>query len=379
MANSNVDSMVKAKELAESKQSEMEREKMMIELELKENIQRHKIEQQETRQMLLQAEEKISGLQKKSERLREMQLTIDNLHDQIEKMESEREAMQKQMKLDQLLKETAVSKLTEVMQKKDPRTRTGATRSDIMKKDKEIRKLRKDLDTERDKYAKMVSRYQSDLSDIQSQVTEEQQQRHALQIDLENRESEIEKLKHLVRTSANEKDGPGVDTLLPKDQRLESVMEVPKAKNIRKHGWKSQYVVVDYEARGIAFYDKEEDRTPQLTIEFEQLQKVRSVGPGDPQVSRAFKRDIPFIFQVGYTTSLEHMPKKDEETSLFTRFYQKDELRESTLLVKAKSTEERDYWVTRLSRLGSRRDNLPNSSPGSGRKDAQTPRMTDRM
>jgi hypothetical protein len=46
-------------------------------------------------------------------------------------------------------------------------------------------------------------------------------------------------------------------------------MEVPKAKNIRKHGWKSQYVVVDYEARGIAFYDKEEDRTPQLTIEFE--------------------------------------------------------------------------------------------------------------
>jgi hypothetical protein len=73
------------------------------------------------------------------------------------------------------------------------------------------------------------------------------------------------------------------------------------------------------------------------------------------------------------------MPKKDEETSLFTRFYQKDELRESTLLVKAKSTEERDYWVTRLSRLGSRRDNLPNSSPGSGRKDAQTPRMTDRM
>jgi hypothetical protein len=64
-------------------------------------------------------------------------------------MESEREAMQKQMKLDQLLKETAVSKLTEVMQKKDPRTRTGATRSDIMKKDKEIRKLRKDLDTVR--------------------------------------------------------------------------------------------------------------------------------------------------------------------------------------------------------------------------------------
>jgi hypothetical protein len=53
----------------------MEREKMMIELELKENIQRHKIEQQETRQMLLQAEEKISGLQKKSERLREMQLS----------------------------------------------------------------------------------------------------------------------------------------------------------------------------------------------------------------------------------------------------------------------------------------------------------------
>lgn len=46
---------------------------MMIELELKENIQRHRIEQQETRQMLLQAEEKIGGLQKKSERLRDMQ------------------------------------------------------------------------------------------------------------------------------------------------------------------------------------------------------------------------------------------------------------------------------------------------------------------
>ena len=32
-----------------------------------------------------------------------------------------------------------------------------------------------------------------------------------IQIDLENRESEIEKLKLLVRSTANERDGPGVD------------------------------------------------------------------------------------------------------------------------------------------------------------------------
>ncbi|XP_062506755.1 rho-associated protein kinase 2-like isoform X2 [Corticium candelabrum] len=372
MANSNVENLVKAKHHAESKQSEMEREKMMIELELKENIQRHRIEQQETRQMLLQAEEKIGVVQKKSEKLRELQAAIDNLNEQIETMENERVATQNKMKLEQLLKETAVAKLTEVMQKKDPRSRPEGPKSDLRKKERELRKLKKDIEQEREKYARMVTRYQSDLSDIQAQVTEEQQQRQSLQIDLENRESEIEKLKLLVRSTANERDGPGVDLQFSKDQRLESVMQIPKAKNIRKHGWKDQYVVVDYDERRVLFYEKEEDQAPQLAIDFEQLVKVCSVSPGDPQVSRVLARDIPYIFQVGYTPlDQTHTPRREaaEDSNFFARLFPKDDLRDSTLLVKARTNEERDYWVTRLSRLGTRREPssgthlVPNSSP----------------
>lgn len=73
-------------------------------------------------------------------------LAIDGLQETIEKMESDRSVMHRQMKLDQLLKETAVAKLTEVMQKKDRKSLVQQGSRLDRKKAIELRKLRKDLE-----------------------------------------------------------------------------------------------------------------------------------------------------------------------------------------------------------------------------------------
>lgn len=73
-------------------------------------------------------------------------LAIDGLQETIEKMESDRLVMHRQMKLDQLLKETAVAKLTEVMQKKDRKSLVQQGSRLDRKKAIELRKLRKDLE-----------------------------------------------------------------------------------------------------------------------------------------------------------------------------------------------------------------------------------------
>lgn len=75
-------------------------------------------------------------------------------------------------------------------------------------------------------------------------------------------------------------------------------MSLPNKQNIRKHGWKKQYVVVS--SRKIIFYNTENDKLnsdPVLILDLSKLFHVRSVTQGD--VIRADAKDIPRIFQVG--------------------------------------------------------------------------------
>lgn len=84
--------------------------------------------------------------------------------------------------------------------------------SDLRKKDRDIRKLRGELQKESDKFNNMIAKYQRELIDIQSvsewkcfvvirnngllqQITEEQRQRQDLQIELMLREQEIVQLR----------------------------------------------------------------------------------------------------------------------------------------------------------------------------------------
>nr|ALB75327.1 rho-associated protein kinase [Oscarella sp. QS-2014] len=356
MSDATVENSHRAMAVAESKQSELEREKMMIELELKENMQRHRIEMQDNRSLLLQAEEKLQLLQKKSEQMRDLQERYEDVEIKLNDTDGKLAATVRKLHMAEMLKDAAVNKLETVMLQKGPQSLKVQSSVNLRKKEMELRKLKGELQKERDKYARMVSKYQMDLSEIQSQVTEEQQQRFGLQDELEKRETEIEKLKQLVSMQEG-----GPDFGLQKEQKLEGNMQVPKnARYSRRHGWKDQYIKVDHEAYKILFYDKEEDKAhgapPQMVIDFNQMQKVRMARAGDPIVSRVPARDLSVVFQIGYTPAGARVPQTTKKDGTHPFPFTLDEMHENTVLIKANSHDEMQYWVGRLGKLVTRRD-----------------------
>ena len=83
------------------------------------------------------------------------------------------------------------------------------------------------------------------------------------------------------------------------ESRLEGWLSIPKAQNIRRHGFKKQYVVVS--SSKIIFYNSEADKAladPVMILNLNKLFHVRPVTQGD--VIRADAKDIPRIFQVSF-------------------------------------------------------------------------------
>jgi hypothetical protein len=80
---------------------------------------------------------------------------------------------------------------------------------------------------------------------------------------------------------------------------LEGWLFVPSKQNIRRHGWRKQYVVVS--SKKIFFYNSESDKQnadPVLILDLNKVFHVRSVTQGD--VIRADAKEIPRILQILY-------------------------------------------------------------------------------
>lgn len=134
---------------------------------------------------------------------------------------------------------------------------------------------------------------------MQAAAHEEGQARIKLQMELDSKDSEMEHLRRVA--AATSVSAPDAGSLAPpgsetNPQRLEGWLSVPQKQNIRRHGWRRQYVVVS--SRKILFYNCEADRAnadPVLVLDLSKLFHVRSVTQGD--VIRADAKDIPRIFQ----------------------------------------------------------------------------------
>ncbi|KAF9804212.1 hypothetical protein SFRURICE_020640 [Spodoptera frugiperda] len=134
------------------------------------------------------------------------------------------------------------------------------------------------------------------------------------QIFVDSKDAEIEQLKEKLaaltsetasQSSADAEDGET-------EQTLEGWLSVPFKQNIRRHGWKKQYVVVS--SKKIIFYNTENDKQnttdPVMILDLRmsdidvaiyprsKVFHVRSVTQGD--VIRADAKDIPRIFQLLY-------------------------------------------------------------------------------
>nr|CAD7262201.1 unnamed protein product [Timema shepardi] len=219
------------------------------------------------------------------------------------------EKLHKQLKQEQLLKMQAVNKLAEIMNRKDMsntgRGKNKVSSAELRKREKECRKLQQELTQEREKYGQMAAKWQKDLQELQSQAQEDNMIRLRLQMELDSKDSEIEQLQIKMASLSSETaslssgGAENDDDILGQESRLEGWLSIPNKQNIRRHGWKKQYVVVS--SKKIIFYNSESDKQnldPVLILDLNKVFHVRSVTQGD--VIRADAKDIPRIFQLLY-------------------------------------------------------------------------------
>uniref|UniRef100_A0A667ZTP1 Rho-associated protein kinase n=1 Tax=Myripristis murdjan TaxID=586833 RepID=A0A667ZTP1_9TELE len=299
--------------------------------ENKKAMARHKQEIGEKESTIARLEESNRTLTKDVENLSKDKTELDEkLHTQEEEYVAQKEEIantikanyEKILNTERTLKTQAVNKLAEIMNRKDMKLdqkKKGST-ADLRKKEKENRKLQLELNQEKEKFNHMAIKYQKELSEMQAQLSEESTYRNELQMQLDSKESDIEQLREKLNDLQLRMDNSSVTSLQTDEtdsniaeSRLEGWLSIPNRANIKRYGWKKQYVVVS--SKKILFYNDEQDKeqsNPSMVLDIDKLFHVRPVTQGD--VYRAETEEIPRIFQILYANEGECRKEADMET-----------------------------------------------------------------
>uniref|UniRef100_A0A6Q2Y7W4 non-specific serine/threonine protein kinase n=1 Tax=Esox lucius TaxID=8010 RepID=A0A6Q2Y7W4_ESOLU len=332
MSLTKADSEQLARSIAEEQFSDLEKEKIMKELEIKDMIARHKQDLEDKEATISSLEESnrtltadVANLANEKEelndQLKETQQLLQRAREDVMEMNSMKTSFEKQLQTERTLKIQAVNKLAEVMNRRET-MRVGHSRDDTLdmrRKEKENRKLQLELKSERDKLNSTIFKYQREINDMQAVLSEESQVRLELQMALDSKDSDIEQLRcQLTTLSMHSMDSTSVssgandldldDSSFP-DSRLEGWLSLP-AKNTKRFGWDRKFVVVS--SKKILFYNSDVDReqsNPFMILDIDKLFHVRPVTQTD--VYRADIRDIPRIFQILYANEGES--KREQE------------------------------------------------------------------
>uniref|UniRef100_A0A674NR96 Rho-associated protein kinase n=1 Tax=Takifugu rubripes TaxID=31033 RepID=A0A674NR96_TAKRU len=328
------DSEQLARSIAEEQYSDLEKEKIMKELELKEMMARH-------RQELAEKDITISSLEEAN---RTLTSDVANLANEKEELNNKlkaaieesqksndweqqicqmKQGFEKQLQSERTLKTQAVNKLAEIMNRKE--IRGGGSRrgndTDMRRKEKENRKLQLELRSEKEKLNSAIIKYQKEINEMQAQLSEESQMRIELQMALDSRDSDIEQLRNYLQSlsvpsldSASVNSGPEFDTDdaytgggITFLHSLVSNIIGTIIMDLWPHGY---YVVVS--SKKILFYNNEQDKEqsiPYMVLDIDKLFHVRPVTQTD--VYRADAKEIPRIFQILYANEGES--KKEPE------------------------------------------------------------------
>lgn len=185
LAVARADSEALAKNIAEETVADLEKEKTMKELEIKDLIAKHRNEvssRDAQLQTLRDTENELNTkLTIRVSELEELVIQNKKIQDDLTKSrvdQVEIEKLQAKLKTETLLKQTAVNKLAEIMNRRDgvipgkQKTKGSASSSaELKKKEKESRRLQLELTQERDKFNQFMSKHQ----EIQNQLLEERQ------------------------------------------------------------------------------------------------------------------------------------------------------------------------------------------------------------
>ncbi|XP_012683372.2 rho-associated protein kinase 1 [Clupea harengus] len=299
--------------------------------ENKKAMSRHKQECNEKDSTIARLEESNKTLTKDVETLSKEKSELDDkIRSQTEEYEAQKEETtnaikanyEKVLNTERTLKTQAVNKLAEIMNRKDMKLdhkKKGST-ADLRKKEKENRKLQLELNQEKEKFNHMAIKYQKELSELQVQLAEESAYRTELQMQLDSKESDIEQLRERLNDLQLRMDNSSVTSLQTDEtdsniaeSRMEGWLSIPNRANIKRYGWKRQYVVVS--SKKILFYNDEQDKeqsSPSMVLDIDKLFHVRPVTQGD--VYRAETDEIPRIFQILYANEGECRKEADMES-----------------------------------------------------------------
>ncbi|XP_053141596.1 rho-associated protein kinase 2 isoform X5 [Hemicordylus capensis] len=320
------DSEQLARSIAEEQYSDLEKEKIMKELEIKEMMARHKQELGEKDATIASLEEAnrtltsdVANLANEKEelnnKLKEIQDQLVSINEEEAGIDVLKTQFEKQLAYERTMKTQAVNKLAEVMNRKQFVQRGADT--DVRRKEKENRKLHMELKSEREKLTQMMIKYQREINEMQAQIAEESQVRIELQMALDSKDSDIEQLRSQLQSIHIGLDSTSIcgpveaeaDDGFP-ESRLEGWLSLPARNNTKKFGWVKKYVVVS--SKKILFYHSEQDKeqsNPYMVLDIDKLFHVRPVTQTD--VYRADSKDIPRIFQILYDNEGES--KREQE------------------------------------------------------------------
>uniref|UniRef100_A0A672HQQ4 Rho-associated protein kinase 2 n=1 Tax=Salarias fasciatus TaxID=181472 RepID=A0A672HQQ4_SALFA len=225
------DSEQLARSIAEEQYSDLEKEKIMKELELKEMMARHRQELAEKDITISSLEEAnrtltsdVANLANEKEelnnKLKDAVDETDKSKDWEQQISQMKQAFEKQLQSERTLKTQAVNKLAEILNRKE--MRVGGSRrgndTDMRRKEKENRKLQLELRSEKEKLNSTIIKYQKEINEMQAQLADESQMRIELQMALDSKDSDIEQLRNLLQSlsvqsmdSASVSSGPEFD------------------------------------------------------------------------------------------------------------------------------------------------------------------------
>ncbi|XP_051780873.1 rho-associated protein kinase 2 isoform X2 [Erpetoichthys calabaricus] len=203
------DSEQLARSIAEEQYSDLEKEKIMKELEIKEMMARHKQELAEKDATIGSLEEAnrtlTSDVANLANEKEEFNNRLKEVQDQLQKMMESEQSLgivklqfEKQLQSERTLKTQAVNKLAEIMNRREVRG-SGSRRgndTDVRRKEKENRKLQLELRSEKEKLNSMMIKYQKEINEMQAQIADESQIRIELQMALDSKDSDIEQLRN---------------------------------------------------------------------------------------------------------------------------------------------------------------------------------------
>ncbi|CAG9863028.1 unnamed protein product [Phyllotreta striolata] len=324
LALARADSEALARSIAEETVADLEKEKTMKELELKDLLAKHRNEINGKEAIINSFKDREIELKKANEQLLKEKDDLNRQYKQAQEELCRKSASHEdfdklvsKLNTESLLKQQAVNKLHEIMNRKDIREsnkgKSKVSNADLRRKEKDLKKLQQELSLEKDKYNQMIANYQKNIQDLSAQLNEELAAKQRLQMELDSKDADLEQLQlkltinpETASISSADNEGDEIDTV------FEGWLSIPSKQNIRRHGWKKQYVVVS--SRKIIFYNSDNDKQnsdPVIVLDLCKVFHVRSVTQGD--VIRAESKEIPRIFQLLYAGEGE--ARKTDEPS----------------------------------------------------------------